>query len=54
MDALQKLKEIAAMDLGGSPEDYDIGNETVFSRANPGRRLTFAAAAPRARRLRRR
>ena len=48
MDALQKLKEIAAMDLGGSPADYDIGNETVFSRANPGRRLTFAAAAQRA------
>ena len=24
MDALQKLKEIAAMDLGGAPDDYDI------------------------------
>lgn len=36
------------MDLGGSPDDYDVGNEAVFSRANPGRRLTFAAAAQRA------
>jgi xanthine dehydrogenase molybdenum-binding subunit len=48
MDAVQKLKEIAAMDLGGSPEDYDIGNETVFSKANPSRRLTYTAAAQRA------
>ena len=48
MDAVQKLKEIAARDLGGSPGDYDIGNETVFARANPSRRLTYAAAAQRA------
>ena len=48
MDAVQKLKEIAARDLGGSPEDYDIGNESVFARANPSRRLTYAAAARRA------
>jgi CO/xanthine dehydrogenase Mo-binding subunit len=48
MDALQKLKEIAARDLGGSPEDYDTENESVFSRANPSRRLTYAAAAQRA------
>ena len=48
MDAVQKLKEIAARDLGGSPGDYDIGNEAVFARANPSRRLTYAAAAQRA------
>jgi CO/xanthine dehydrogenase Mo-binding subunit len=48
MDALAKLKEIAAMDLGGSPEDYDVGNETVFQRADPARSLTYAAAAQRA------
>ena len=48
MDAVQKLKEIAARDLGGSPEDYDIANESVFARANPSRRLTYAAAARRA------
>ena len=48
MDAVQKLKEIAARDLGGSPGDYDIANEVVFARADPSRRLTFAAAAQRA------
>ena len=48
MDAVQKLKELAARDLGGSPGDYDIGNESVFARANPSRRLTYAAAARRA------
>jgi CO/xanthine dehydrogenase Mo-binding subunit len=48
MDAVRKLKEIAAMDLGGSPNDYDIGNETVFRRANPSLRMTYAAAARRA------
>lgn len=47
-DAVEKLKEIAALDLGGSPEDYDIGNETVFRRSNPARRLTYAEAARRA------
>ena len=48
MDALGKLKEIAAMDLGGSPEDYDIGDEAVFSKSDPTKRLTYAAAAQRA------
>ena len=48
MDAVQKLKEIAARDLGGSPADYDVGDEAVFARANPSRRLTYAAAARRA------
>ncbi len=48
LDALQKLKEIAARDLGGRPDDYDVGNETVFARADPSRRLTYAAAARRA------
>ncbi len=48
MDAVEKLKEIAAMELGGSADDYDIGEETVFQRANPSRRLTYARAAERA------
>ena len=48
MDAMAKLKEIAAMDLGGSPDDYDIGDETVFSTADPEVRMTYAAAAQRA------
>jgi len=48
MDALEKLKEIAALDLGGAPEDFDIGDERVFSRADPNRFLTYAQAANRA------
>ena len=48
MDAVEKLKEIAAMDLGGSADDYDIGDETVFSKADPELRMGYAAAAQRA------
>ncbi len=48
MDAVAKLKEIAARDLGGSPDDYEIGNHTVFRRGNPSRRISYAAAAQRA------
>jgi len=48
MDAVAKLKEIAAMDLGGAPDDYDIGDEAVFAIAEPARRLSYAAAAARA------
>jgi CO/xanthine dehydrogenase Mo-binding subunit len=48
MDAVRKLKEIAARTLGGSPDDYDIANERVFSRSNRSRSLTYAAAARRA------
>ena len=48
MDAKKKLQEIAAKDLGGRPEDYDVGNERVFRKGSPGRGLTFAQAAERA------
>lgn len=48
MDGKRKLQEIAAKDLGGSPDDYDVGNERVFRKGNPGRGLTFAQAATRA------
>jgi xanthine dehydrogenase molybdenum-binding subunit len=47
-DAVAKLKEIAALDLGGTSADYEIGNETVFQRADPTKRLTYARAAQRA------
>ena len=30
MDAKRKLQEIAAQDLGGRPEDYDVGGARVF------------------------
>jgi CO/xanthine dehydrogenase Mo-binding subunit len=48
MDAVAKLTEIAAMDLGGAPADYDIGSETVFLRSDPTKSLTYARAAQRA------
>ncbi|HEY5623676.1 MAG TPA: xanthine dehydrogenase family protein molybdopterin-binding subunit [Gammaproteobacteria bacterium] len=48
MDVIVKLKEIAAMDLGGSPDDYDIGNETVFATRDSSRSITYAQAARRA------
>ena len=47
-DAVAKLKEIAAKDLGGEPDDYEIGDETVHSRSDPAKKLTYAAAAQRA------
>jgi CO/xanthine dehydrogenase Mo-binding subunit len=48
MDMKRKLQEIAAKDLGGAPEDYDLGNERVHRRGNPGGGLTYAQAATRA------
>jgi CO/xanthine dehydrogenase Mo-binding subunit len=48
MDAKRKLQEIAAQDLGGAPEDYDVGNGAVFRKKEPAKRLSFAAAAQRA------
>lgn len=48
MDARKKLQEIAAHDLGGIPDEYDLGGERVFQRRNPGRGLTYAQAATRA------
>jgi xanthine dehydrogenase molybdenum-binding subunit len=48
MDAVAKLKEIAAMDLGGAAEDYDIGEQKVFLKSDPEKHLTYAQAAQRA------
>lgn len=48
LDAKAKLQEIAAMDLGGKPEDYTIGGERVFRKGNPGQGLSYAQAAKRA------
>ncbi len=47
MDAKKKLQEIAARDLGGRPEDYQVANERV-SRKGGGAGLTLAKAAQRA------
>jgi xanthine dehydrogenase molybdenum-binding subunit len=48
LDAKRKLQEIAAKDLGGTPDSYDVGNGRVYQRDRPGRALTFARAAERA------
>ena len=47
LDAITKLQQIAAKDLGGKPEDYVVANEHV-SHKGGGRSLTLAQAAQRA------
>ncbi|HEV1999717.1 MAG TPA: molybdopterin cofactor-binding domain-containing protein [Xanthobacteraceae bacterium] len=46
-DAIKKLQEIAAKDLGGRPDDYEVSNERVH-RKGGGAGLTLAQAAQRA------
>ena len=46
-DAIKKLQQIAAKDLGGRPEDYVVANERV-SRNSGGAGMTLAHAAQRA------
>jgi len=48
MDALAKMKQIAARDLGGKPDDYDIDGQKVFATGHPARHMTYAAVARRA------
>ena len=48
LDAKLKLQKIAAKDLGGSPDDYTIGNQRVFRKANPASGMSFGQAAQRA------
>jgi xanthine dehydrogenase molybdenum-binding subunit len=48
MDAKAKLLEIAAMDLGGAPEDYELKNQSVVAKADASKSITYAAAATRA------
>lgn len=47
-DLLAKMKEIAAMDLGGNPEDYDVGEERIFQSADNSIGMSFADIAQRA------
>lgn len=47
-DAKQKLLEIAAKELGGAPEDYDLKNESVVAKADSTKAMTFAACAQKA------
>ena len=46
-EAKKRLQEIAAKSLGGSPEDYEVGNERVF-RKGGGAGMTLAQAAQKA------
>jgi xanthine dehydrogenase molybdenum-binding subunit len=47
-DLKRKLQEIAAKELGGSPDNYVLANERVFAKGNPSRGMTLAKAAERA------
>jgi xanthine dehydrogenase molybdenum-binding subunit len=46
MEGKKRLQEIAAKDLGGKPEDYEVANERVFRKGGAG--MTLAQAAQRA------
>ncbi len=46
-EAKKRLQEIAAKSLGGSPENYDVGNEKVF-RKGGGASMTLAQVAQKA------
>ena len=48
MDAAEKLRAIAALELGGSADDYELRGEAVVGRDDTSRRLSFADAAARA------
>jgi CO/xanthine dehydrogenase Mo-binding subunit len=47
-DARLKLQALAAKVLGGSPQEYTLGNERVYQRTNPARGLSYADAANKA------
>ena len=47
-DMLAKMKEIAANELGGSPDDYDVSNERVHQIADESVGYSFAEVAQRA------
>ena len=47
-DARRKLQELAALELGGSPESYEVAGERVFRRGSPSIGMSFAQAARRA------
>lgn len=51
-DLLAKMKEIAATDLGGEPDDYDVSDERVRRNDDESVGYTFAEVAQRAMELR--
>lgn len=48
MDAKAKIQEIAAMDMGGEPADYDLRDETVYATSDESKVMTMAQVAARA------
>ncbi len=48
LHAKRLLQEIAARDLGGAPENYDVGGDRVFRMGSSSVGMTFAQAAQRA------
>jgi len=45
LDAVDKIKAIAAVKLGGTADDYDIGDERVFARSDRNTSLSYAEVA---------
>lgn len=45
LDAVAKIKAIAALKLGGTEDDYDIADERVFAKADPNTSLSYAKVA---------
>jgi CO/xanthine dehydrogenase Mo-binding subunit len=48
MDALDKMKRIAADTMGGEADDYDIDGQRVFLADNPAQGMSYGAIAARA------
>jgi CO/xanthine dehydrogenase Mo-binding subunit len=48
MDALTKLKEIAARRFGGSPAGYDVDGRRVYLKASPAQGMSYGEAAKQA------
>ncbi len=48
MDAVDKMKRIAAETLGGTPDDYDIDGQRVFHVERPAQGMSYGAVAARA------
>ncbi|MGB5739866.1 MAG: molybdopterin cofactor-binding domain-containing protein, partial [Woeseia sp.] len=48
LDAVDKLKQIAALSLGGDPDDYDIDGKRVFNVRTPARSMSYGDAAAQA------
>ncbi|MCB1648011.1 MAG: xanthine dehydrogenase family protein molybdopterin-binding subunit [Pseudomonadales bacterium] len=48
LDVIQKLKEIAASEFGGSADDYSIGGERVFLTSNESKGMSYGEAAQKA------